>query len=596
MSSDIFKSLNKEQAEAVSASDGPSVILAGAGSGKTRVLVHKVLNLIVSGDVPPFNIAMITFTNKAAAEMRERIQKTLPEHGHPPAALGYVGTFHSLGARILRIEADYAGLSRNFSIYDDGDSLNVVKAALKKFNIQRFSPSYYLNRISVAKCELITPERYEEVFADSVSPDVARVYDEYEKTLTKNQAVDFDDLLVRPIDLFLKNPEILAKYQRKYRYLLVDEFQDTNGAQYMMTKLLGQSHQNVTIVGDFSQSIYSWRGADIRNLERFKEDFKDVKTFHLEKNYRSSQHILDYAFNIISKNKSHPILHLYTENDHGEEVYLHEAENEQEEVFFVIREMEQARRATKDASFALLYRTNAQSRVIEEALLHFGIPYVLIGGTRFYERREVKDVLSYLRLLVNPTDSVASERIQKLGKRRWEQFKGVYETKSQEVETVSTTDLMEAVFAGTKYLEMYDADTEEDFQRLENIKELKSVAAQFPKLTEFLEQVALVESEYFEGEKKGKESEATVKLMTLHQAKGLEFDIVFIMGVEDGLLPHSRALTDYFQLEEERRLFYVGITRARRKLYITNAKRRFLFGNRAYALKSRFISDNDVFL
>lgn len=590
MAGDLFKSLNEKQKEAVAYADGPSVILAGAGSGKTRVLVHKVLNLIVTHDIPPFSIAMITFTNKAASEMRERIEKSLPEFGHPSASLGYVGTFHSLGARILRIEAEYAGLSKNFTIYDEGDSLQVVKTILKEENVKRFTPSYYLNRISNAKCELITPQKYEEVFADSNAETVAQVYSHYEKHLRENQAVDFDDLLVKTITLLATTPEILKKYQRKFRYILVDEFQDTNGAQYEMTKLLAASHKNVTIVGDFSQSIYSWRGADIRNLERFKEDFPETKIFHLEKNYRSSQNILDYAFNVISKNKTHPILHLYSENEKGEEVVLYEAENEEEEAFFVIREMESARREDKDASFALLYRTNAQSRVIEEALLHFGIPYVLIGGTRFYERREVKDVLSYLRLLVNPVDTVASERIKKLGKRRWEQFRELYQ-KTTNVENISTENLIDRVFAATGYLDMYDAESEEDYQRLENIKELKSVALQFPKLTEFLEQVALVESEYFEGEKK-KDGVAQVKLMTLHQAKGLEFDVVFIMGVEDGLLPHSRSLMDYFQLEEERRLFYVGITRARRKLYITSARRRFIFGQRSYALKSRFISED----
>lgn len=577
-----FNGLNKEQKEAVLNSDGPSIILAGAGSGKTRVLIHKVMYLIQEKNVKPSSIVMITFTNKAASEMKSRMGAV---------SLGYVGTFHTFCAKMLRIDGESIGVPRNYVIYDDNDQKDVIKKVIKNLPT-RFTPSYFLNRISNAKNELITPEKYRQLFSDYSSEIVAGVYQQYQAELLKCNALDFDDLLMKAIDLLRSSPEILEKYHNKYQYLLVDEFQDTNVAQYALTKILGSKSQNVTIVGDFSQSIYSWRGADIKNLEKFESDFPNTNIFKLEQNYRSTQPILDYAFEIISKNQSHPILSLFTDNDIGENVIFYEASDEQDEIFYVVDEIQ--KNADECDSFAVLYRTNAQSRVIEEALLHQSIPYVLIGGTRFYERKEIKDVLSYLRCILNPSDAVSLDRIKKLGKRRFDKFREIYPQLVGEVNEKSTSEVMEDVFNATGYLELYNVDDTDDYARLENIKELKSVALSFPVVAEFLEQVALVESEYSQDEKNQSRNRLlgenkTVKLMTLHQAKGLEFDCVFIVGLEEGILPHARSLNEDLGVEEERRLYYVGITRARKRLYITNARRRFIFGRRTDGIKSRFL-------
>lgn len=597
MNEDLFKHLNNKQRQAVEYTGGPSVILAGAGSGKTRVLVYKVVNLIKVHQVDPASVVMITFTNKAANEMKERIRKILPgEDGR----LGYAGTFHSFSAMILRREVANCGLERNFVIYDENDQISLIKQLLKKKEFDRYTPGYYLNRISSAKNQLITPQKYLEIFSDFQAAHVADLYFRYQKELKKNNAVDFDDLIMMTVNLFIKNKEVLEKYQRYYRYLLVDEFQDTNYVQYLLTKLLGQKSKQVTVVGDFSQSIYSWRGAEIKNLEKFNNDFPGTKVFHLEQNYRSTQSILNFAYQIISKNQTHPILNLFTDRKAGDEVVFYESGNEEDEAVYVANEIEKQTVNLHHSSFAVLYRTNAQSRAIEEVFLHFGIPYMLIGGTRFYERKEIKDVLSYLRLLVNPNDTVAKERLIKLGKRRWADFTEFYKKNSGKIDDFTTAELMEKVFSATGYLKLYSPGDDEDYSRLENIKELKSVAVSFPNLTEFLEQVALVESEYFEGEKTLKYKKSTsgqdyerVKLMTLHQAKGLEFPVVFIVGVEEGILPHARSIEDRYQVEEERRLFYVGITRAKEKLYITSARRRFIFGRRSQTMKSRFLMENE---
>lgn len=576
---DIFKNLNPQQIEAVKAVHGPSVILAGAGSGKTRVLTHKVLNCIENYHVSPRSILMITFTNKAADEMKRRMGGR---------QLGFVGTFHSFCAKILRIDGEAIELKRGFVIYDTDDQADVIKSILKKKNDSRYTPSSVLNRISSAKNQLISPEQYLNIFADYKASHIAELYKEYEEALKKNNAVDFDDLIMKTVQLFIRNENILEKYQNIYKHMFVDEFQDTNYAQYALARLLGERHKNITVVGDFSQSIYSWRGAEIRNLEKFKEDFPDAQIFHLEQNYRSTQHILDFAYKVISKNETHPILNLHTKNGKGEEIVLYEAENEEEEAVYISNQIRTLNGDFSYADISVLYRTNAQSRALEEAFLHYGIPYVLIGGTRFYERKEIKDVLSYLRVLVNPVDEIALERIKKIGKKRWDNFKIVYNNVKDRVESMHTIEAMDQIFQQTGYLELYSVDDEEDYGRLENIKELKSVAAAFPNIHDFLQQVALVESEYFEGEKKG-DKHNRVSLMTLHQAKGLEFSAVFISGVEEGVLPHSRSVDDYFQLEEERRLFYVGVTRAKEKLYITYARRRFLFGRRAESIPSRFL-------
>ncbi|MDO8497904.1 MAG: UvrD-helicase domain-containing protein [bacterium] len=590
MSSTLLNDLNEKQIEAVKHTTGPSVILAGAGSGKTKVLVSKVVHLIQDKSVVANSIVMITFTNKAASEMKERIARAFVKN--KKIQLGYVGTFHAFCCRILRIDGHNLGIDRNFAIYDDNDQQELVKWVLKKMDTKKYTPSYFLYRISAAKNQLITPNTYLEFFSDYNAAQVADVYDQYQKLLEKNKALDFDDLLMKATTLFTRFPAVLDEYQEKYKYLLVDEFQDTNYAQYVLTKQLGAKYKNVTVVGDFSQSIYSWRGADIRNLEKFQEDFPDSQVFYLEQNYRSTQSILNFAYEVISKNQTHPVLQLFTTNSEGEKIYTHEADNEEDESIFVSSEIQRLQEDNLYSSFAVLYRTNAQSRAIEESFLHFGIPYVLIGGVRFYDRKEIKDILSYLRLIINPDDEIAIERIKKLGKRKWDRFKHFFAEIHSTKDELTTVQIMDKVFTETSYLDLYNPDLEEDYARLENIKELKSVAINFPVLTEFLEQVALVESEYFQGERKGNSNEG-VRLMTLHQAKGLEFPYVFIVGLEEGLLPHSRSINDMFQLEEERRLFYVGITRAKKKLYITFARRRFIFGRRTDGAKSRFLGGGE---
>ncbi len=583
MQSDILSHLNAQQKEAVLNNRGSSIILAGAGSGKTRVLIAKVINSIENHKINPKSILMITFTNKAAGEMKARIGARY--------SLGYVGTFHSFCARVLRIDGQFAGLKKNFLIYDDDDQIALIKSVLKKINLnKKYTASYFLNRISSAKNQLIGPEKYLEIFSDYASSDTNLVYQAYQKELKDNNALDFDDLINMTIKLFTRNKQVLEKYQDKYPYILVDEFQDTNYVQYLLTKLLGQKYKNVTVVGDFSQSIYSWRGAEIKNLEKFKTDFPRTKVFYLEKNYRSSQTILDFAYQVISKNQTHPILHLFTDKKGGEEIIFYEAANEEDEGLYLATLINDLKGQYRLDEMAILYRTNAQSRAIEEVFLHWGVPYVLIGGTRFYERKEIKDVLSYLRLLVNPVDKLSKERIVKLGKGRFEKFKSYYEENKETAINKNTDKVIEEIFQATDYLKIYDPEVEEDYTRLENIKELKSVAIAFPSLPQFLEQVALVESEYFEGEKNSKNKNG-VRLMTLHQAKGLEFPVVFVVGVEEGILPHSRSFDDIYSLEEERRLFYVGITRAKERLYITYTRQRFIFGQRNYSMKSRFLEE-----
>ncbi|EKE15182.1 MAG: hypothetical protein ACD_12C00116G0002 [uncultured bacterium] len=592
MDLNILKHLNKKQKESVINYSGPTVILAGAGSGKTRVLVTKVIYLIKEKNISPRSIVMLTFTNKAAAEMKARISRQLGGL----VKLGFVGTYHSFCVRVLRQFWEPAGLDKNFIIYDDSDQKTLIKQIISEKRLDKKTPGYFSYYISLAKNQMITPETFLENFKFHQSALVADVYFHYQKKLNANHGVDFDDLLIKTVFLFQKSNETLVYFQNKYRYFLVDEFQDTNFVQYLLTKLLAERSKNITVVGDFSQSIYSWRGADITNLKKFENDFHGSKTFHLEENYRSTQKILDFAFDIISKNSTHPILHLFTDNKPGEDVVFYQADNEQAEAIYVAEEIVRlisVNNIIESPNFAVLYRTNAQSRVLEEVLLRYGIPYILVGGTRFYERKEIKDILAYLKLLINPNESVSLERIKKLGKNRFEKFKKLYEEMKDKLHNYPTDEVMEKLFETVGYLKMFDSEDPDDFSRLENIKELKSVALSFPKLMDFLEQVALVESEYSQHEKETKDNRRLV-LMTLHQAKGLEFDHVFIVGVEEGLLPHSRSIDDQFQLEEERRLFYVGITRAKKTLYITNTRKRFIFGSQGYSTPSRFIADEQA--
>lgn len=586
MNKDFHKQLNKEQYEAVLHTQGPMIILAGAGSGKTRVITYKVLQLINQGE-DPTSILAITFTNKATSEMKERIYQSNTRGVT-------VSTFHSLCAKILRIDGKFLGISSKFLIYDPQDQLDTIKEAMKQLNIspKEYKPHSVLATISQAKNEMITETEYINFARGHFQQTVAKVYPLYQKILKENDALDFDDLLLKTIELFKEFPNVLEKYQNKFKFILVDEYQDTNHAQFYLTKLLADKWKNICVVGDFSQSIYSWRGADFRNLIKFKHYFKDTKTFSLSQNYRSTQKILDAAHSVISKNTTHPILTLWTENKAGEEIQLYEAQNEEDEANFIINkiiEYKYQNKQLKFSDFAVLYRTNAQSRVLEEAFLHQGVPYLLVGGTRFYERKEIKDVLSYLRILVNPKDMVSYKRIEKLGKGRLAKFLD-FQSKLNDLNENKTLELLDKVLKTTDYLSLYDEKIEEDRQRLENIKELRSVAIQFPEINQFLENVALVEQEYLPDNPESDKKDA-VTLMTLHAAKGLEFSYVFMVGMEEGLFPHARSLMDKSELEEERRLCYVGITRAKEKLHLSFARKRLFFGQKTSNIVSRFVMD-----
>lgn len=582
MADSLLNDLNSDQQAAVKHTDGPVLILAGAGSGKTRVLTYRVAYLIGEKHVPPEHILMLTFTNKAANEMKERIKKLLHTSATP-----FAGTFHALCVRILRADGKHIGIPDDFVIYDEQDQLDAIKDIMKRLDIssKNFNPGAVLHTISEAKNEMISPLEYPQYARGFFQETVATIYIEYQKALATNHALDFDDLLTCAVELFVKRKDIAGIYQEKYRYVLVDEYQDTNKVQYVLSKLLSARYRNICVVGDASQSIYRWRGADFRNIVNFKKDFPNTREFHLEQNYRSTQIILDAAYGVISKNTTHPILKLWTDNHGGDRILLYEARNEHDEATFIVQTILQANRPFND--FAILYRTNAQSRVLEEACLHAGIPYILVGGTRFYERREIKDVLAYLRLIANPKDMVSYRRVEKLGIRRLEKFLKI------KMVPITTLEILDHVLDVTKYLELYDANVEEEAYRLENIKELRSVATEFPVLKEFLETVALVETQ----EKRGPKTktphytQGSVTLMTLHAAKGLEFPVVFMIGMEEGLFPHARSLMEREEIEEERRLCYVGITRAKELLYLTYANRRLFFGTRTQNMISRFIAD-----
>lgn len=591
MIDELLSDLNPEQIKAVEHTDGPAIVLAGAGSGKTRVLIYKVLYLILKKNIPPDSILMVTFTNKAANEMKERIKKFFIQKQivNKTPLMPHVSTFHSFCAKLLRKEGKLLGFSSGFTIYDDQDQLDAMKDVMAKMliSIKDFKPNAVLATISQAKNELIAPEEYALFARGQFQQTVARIYSSYQKFLKENDALDFDDLIFHTVSIFKNDPAVLEKYQEQFRYVLIDEYQDTNRAQYILTKYISGKYNNVCVVGDFSQSIYSWRGADYRNLLHFKEDYPATKTFPLSQNYRSTQKILDGASSVIAKNKSHPVLSLWTQNPAGEEIEVYEARNEQDEADFIINTIYSIGISQLD-KVAVLYRTNAQSRVVEEAFLHHGIPYVLIGGTRFYERKEIKDVLSYLRVLGNPKDMISFKRLMKIGKGRLNKFLE-YQEKIQNDNKPDTIDLLDEILRVTNYLDLYDENDEEDRMRLENIKELRSVALAFPKITEFLENVALVENEIYADKQIEKEKKNAVTLMTMHAAKGLEFPVVFMIGMEEGLFPHSRALMNRDELEEERRLCYVGMTRAREKLYLTYARRRMFFGQRTSNTVSRFI-------
>jgi DNA helicase-2/ATP-dependent DNA helicase PcrA len=600
---DFLSELNPIQQGAAKNTEGPELILAGAGSGKTRVLTYRVAYIISEKKVPADQILVVTFTNKAAGEMKERILKLIGKTSIQPL----MGTFHSICAKILRREGYLLGLKPGFSIYDEGDAIDAVKEAMSVLAIdpKKFNPNSVRYTISSAKNELVSEFEYPQYAKGYFQETVAKVYIEYQKILRRNQALDFDDLLMMTNQLFQTQPELLARYQQQFKYILVDEYQDTNAAQYTLIKQLAKRYRNLCVVGDASQAIYGFRGADFRNIVNFKKDYPEAKVFNLEQNYRSTQTILDAAHAVISENKSHPILKLWTEQKAGPKISLYQAGNEVDEAVFVLDEVKNSGRPLSD--FAILYRTNAQSRSLEEMFLKAGLPYRLVGGVQFYQRKEIKDILAYLRLVENPNDSVGKKRVEKIGKGRMqkfltatadiipEQLEILSTEKPQKAEhdlqepRMTTRDILDLILTATDYLNYLDDGSEQGKMRIENVKELRSVAEEFPILVEFMENVALIQDNQMPGVSLKEQNEA-ITLMTIHASKGLEYPVVFLVGMEEGLFPHSRSMLNPTEMEEERRLAYVGITRAKEKLYMTYTRSRLYFGTRSGAIPSRFLS------
>jgi DNA helicase-2/ATP-dependent DNA helicase PcrA len=607
--SSLLDDLNPGQSLAVTTIDGPVLILAGAGSGKTRALTYRTAYMMLDHNIPAHHILMVTFTNKAAGEMKSRVQELLHQFDPQPSSTNtqpFMGTFHSLCVRLLRIDGIHIGLNPNFTILDADDQKSIVTKILKNMNIntRKVSASAIHAVISHNKNELVDPETYTINAQGPYQETIAQVYHQYEKQLASSDCLDFDDLLTKAVALLQDNPEILAKYQRTYRYIMVDEYQDTNRVQYLLTKLLASSHHNLCVVGDMSQSIYKFRGADIRNILSFEKDYPETKVIRLEQNYRSTQNILDAANCVISKNRGHQVLNLYTNKKAGLPITLYEAQSEVDESHYIIKKIINADYLYCDV--AILYRTNAQSRALEEALIRQSIPYRLVGGVRFYARKEIKDLLAYLRLIVNPLDIQALDRAQKIGKTRLKKLqtwlqKHLADSSSPppdhsqdppppDPSLPPTLELLEAIILHTDYLDYIDDGTDTALSRIENIKELKTVASQYTAPAQFLEQVMLLEDPQLSSSQDNSNFNS-VTLMTLHAAKGLEFKHIFIVGWEEGLFPHSRSLLNPDELEEERRLAYVGITRAMENLCLTYAISRTIYGTSSSSISSRFLAD-----
>lgn len=577
----IDRSLNPDQQAAVQHPSGPALILAGAGSGKTTVLTHHAAWLIKEKGVSPEEILLVTFTNKAAQEMIGRIT-TLT--GLP---LQYSGTFHSVCARILRKHAPLLGLSHSFVIYDADDQLSLVKAIYKEHNYSptQLKPQTARALISDAKNELKNPEDVLHSAGDDAGILAAKVYKKYQDALATAQAVDFDDLLLLTIRLFTENDLVAHRYQQQFQHVLVDEYQDTNKAQYVLTKLWGEPQNNIFVVGDFCQSIYSWRGADFRNMMQYKEDYPDHEEYKLEQNYRSNQSILDAASEIIKHNTTHPTLTLWTDRTDDEYIRLLENYSSDDEARAIGLEL--LKNTTPLNNTAILYRTNAQSRSFEEQFIRLGVPYRLIGGVRFYERKEIKDVISFARLAINTNDSVSNQRIAKLGKRRLASY--IQWAKEQvDIGAQPAAKALQDILKASDYMNTFDERLPEDQARIDNVLELLALAQHESTLTVLLERIALLQDTdqvVQQNQKSG------VLLMSLHSAKGLEFEQVYLVGMEEGLLPHSRSLYDTFQMEEERRLCYVGITRAKKYLTLSYAKNRYMYGKGVSSTPSRFLGE-----
>lgn len=634
---DTMQGLNKEQLDAVQTINGPMLILAGAGSGKTKVLTCRIAHLLQQG-VRPYRILAITFTNKAAAEMRERVDRM----AGAAARDVWLFTFHAFCARLLRYELEnFNGYANNFAIYDTSDSKNLIKQVLKEMNLdeKRFPLPAIISHISNAKNALLLPDAYAREASGYYEQQVAKIYDAYQKKLQANNAVDFDDLLLLALRLLQENPAVREKYQRKFDYLMVDEYQDTNHAQYLLTKLLAAGHRNICVVGDADQSIYGWRGADIQNILDFEKDYPDAKLVKLEQNYRSTQVILDAANAVIDNNSGRKPKNLWTANGNGSEIIYYQANDERDEARYVIENMQklQLNEGAKLGDMAVLYRTNAQSRVFEEMLIKSGIAYTMVGGTKFYERKEIKDALAYLRLLYNPHDSLSLLRIINVPRRgigdatlarlqeyanasgqslfevvtnaadvpglasrfanKLDELSGLLFELMGEAADVPVKQLLDDVLLKTGYLEELQSSKDpQDESRVENLKEMLSVTEEFavkcerngeaPTLENFLADVALVAD--IDDAELGEEA---VTLMTLHSAKGLEFPDVFLVGMEEGIFPHSRTLMNENEIEEERRLCYVGITRAEKHLFLSNARTRTIYGRTQYYTPSRFLQE-----
>ena len=630
----IFDTLNDRQCEAVKHTEGPLLITAGAGSGKTKVLTCRIAHLLELG-VAPYRILAITFTNKAAKEMKERVTNLVGAQ----ADSIWLSTFHSFCAKLLRFEIDgFHGYTRNFTIYDSSDQLVLVKGCLKKLNLddKQFTPRSVLGTISSAKNVLMDAKAFAAKASDFYEQKVADVYALYQEKLRENNAVDFDDLLFLAVRLLQENEEVREKYQSRFQYILVDEYQDTNHAQYALTKILAARWRNICVVGDADQSIYAWRGADIRNIIDFTRDYPDAASIKLEQNYRSTKTILHAANAVIDNNESRPKKTLWTENPTGNKIIHYQAQTEHDEADYIAGVIYNRHEISHEpyGDMAILFRTNAQSRVLEEKLMRYAIPYTMVGGTKCYDRKEIQDVLAYLRLLYNPEDSLSLTRIINVPKRNigattmehvaayaeaqgislfealsstdeipvtkrakasLENFAAMIFDLLNDIEGKDVLSLIETVIKQTGYGDMLDKEAEHDPQgesRKENVGEFLSVAKDYMdsnpegNLQDFLENVALVSDvDDFES------SDSKVTLMTLHAAKGLEFPVVFLTGLDEGLFPHSRTLMDPAQVEEERRLAYVGITRAERQLYVTNAVTRTMYGRISAYMPSRFLAE-----
>ena len=613
---DLLKNLNDEQIEAVKHNEGPCLVLAGAGSGKTKVLTNRIAYLIESG-VRDYNILAITFTNKAAKEMRDRVYNLVGD------VASFIGTFHSLGLRIIRENCGYLNLPSNFSIIDSDDVLTVIKKILKDMNLdtKQYSPSYIRNRISFIKNQMLSEMELDKFFNTPIDKIVVDVYYKYNERLIASAAVDFDDLLLMPVRLFEHNKDILEHYQERYKYILIDEYQDTNPVQYKLSKLLASKYKNIFVVGDMNQSIYAFRQADYHNIVNFEKDYANAKTIKLEHNYRSTNNILNAANDVISHNKERKDLRLYSDKGDGPKITYLRSYDEKHEISLVIDEINKLYLdGYEPKDVAILYRTNAQSRAIEEVFASKGIPYKIYGSYYFYNRKEIKDLISYLKLIYNDKDEISLRRIINVPKRgigdsaikdielranlnqcsmydaleskKELEFKDIIESIKKSSENLSLTELIDEVLdkSGMKK-ELEDSHLIEDETRLENLMEFKSITASYEERTgsvnlgDFLEEISLVSDQA-----NHTEDGNVVTLMTLHSAKGLEFPVVFMVGMEEGIFPHNMSIMED-NIEEERRLCYVGITRAKEKLYLTNAKRRMLYGKDQMNVPSRFIAE-----